>query len=244
MANKRRNIRENSTNNRNNYDYQSYRKSRESNKNILMADEKLNKREYNNRKKTKRAKTKRKSIVVIAFILIYVPSLFNWLYGNNVSTGIIYSGKIEDSINTNALIIREEELIESSFDGKYIPISEEGEKVAANSVIATVLKESSSSLLDEVNEINQKIIFAQNEKNEVSDVFSQDIQKLDNEIGYKVNSLIGELNNNRMDNIKKLKTEIDEIIQRKVVIIGNEQSEDVYIKSLKEQKDKLEKQMV
>lgn len=38
------------------------------------------------------------------------------------------------------------------------------EKAAANSVIATVLKESASGLLNEVNEINKKIIFAKQEK--------------------------------------------------------------------------------
>ena len=268
MKNKRENIKDSSNYSRSTYDYQSYRKNRYTDKNVLRTDDKFSSRERDYKKKLhsnvhsnnddksgisnkssnqKRAKKNRRmgrtGVVVVIFILIYIPSLFNWLYGNNISTGIIYSGKIEDAINTNALIIKDEILIKASFDGKFIPVYEEGEKVAANSIIATILKESSSNLLDDVNEINKKIIFAQNGKSKVSDVFSHDIKKLDKEIGYKVNSLINEINNNKMDCIRNLQIEINEVIQRKAIIIGNEQSDDVYIQSLKEQKKNLEKQM-
>ncbi|HOJ10545.1 MAG TPA: HlyD family efflux transporter periplasmic adaptor subunit [Clostridiales bacterium] len=187
---------------------------------------------------------RRGTFIVVAFLFVYIPSLLNWFYGNNIATGIIYNGKIEDSINVNGLIVRDETLIKSSFAGKYIPVAEEGEKVAAGSVIATVLKETSSGILSQINEINKKIIDAQNDKSKVNTVFSQDILKLDNEIGRKINLLVDEVNSNRMSNIGRIQSEINEVIQRKAVIIGSEQSDDIYIKSLKEQREKLNKQMV
>jgi len=268
MGYKRKDTKANSANNGKTYDYQSYRKNRVNNINEQVMYKDADKRgknaskpEYyrkqvnksttkennkeseavNNRKLKKSRKTT--SFIVIAFIIIYIPSLFKWFYGDSIATAIIYNGKIEDAINTDAIIVRNEVLIEAPFDGEYIPLYEEGEKAAANSVIATVLKESASGLLNEVNEINKKIIFAKQEKNKISGIFNSDIEKLDNEIGNKVNLLIDEINNNRMDGIVRIKKEIDDIIQKKAMIIGNEQSNDVYIQSLIEQKENLEKQM-
>ncbi|HHV95366.1 MAG TPA: hypothetical protein GXX37_02655 [Clostridiaceae bacterium] len=241
----------NSLNNGKTYDYQSYRKKRINrvNEKVRYNDASNDDNDDNkeNRQLSKNRKLKRRrkitSLIIIAFIIIYIPSLFNWFYGDSVATAIIYNGKIEDSINTDALIVRNEILIEAPFDGEYIPLYEEGEKVSANSVIATVLKESASGLLNEVNEINKKIIFAKQEKNKISGIFNSDIEKLDNEICNKINLLVDDINNNRMDGIVKLKKEIDDIIQKKAMIIGSDQNNDVYIQSLIEQKEDLEKQM-
>lgn len=269
MSYKRKNTRVNSNGNGNTYDYQSYRRKRIGSINELVEDKDSSKKskkrsaskdkdykkqaskslhkeskkdsQENERRRLKR--NKRTSFIVIAFVIIYIPSVLKWLYGDSISTAIIYSGKIEDSINTDALIVRDEILIEAPFDGKYIPTYEEGEKVAANSVIATVIRNSASDVLNKVSEINKKIIFAKQEKGKVLGIFNKDIEKLDNEIGYKIDLLIDDINNNRMNNIKKLKTEINEIIQRKAVIIGDDETEDVYIQSLNEQKENLEKQM-
>lgn len=264
---KRRDKKTDSANVGNTYDYQSYRKSRINSINehakykdsyerdksagkskyykrrVNKSTDKENKREREANKNRRLKRGRKTSIIIVAFIIIYIPSLFKWFYGNSISTAIIYNGKIEDSINTDALIVRNEVKIEAPFDGEYIPIYEEGEKVAANSVIATVLKESASGILNEVNEINKRIIFAKQKNNKVSGIFNSDIEKLDNEIGYKINLLIDDINNNKMESATRLKKEIDNIIQKKAIIIGNEQSNDVYIQSLNEQKDKLEKQM-
>lgn len=153
MGYKRKDTKANSANNGKTYDYQSYRKNRVNNINEQVMYKDADKRgknaskpEYyrkqvnksttkennkeseavNNRKLKKSRKTT--SFIVIAFIIIYIPSLFKWFYGDSIATAIIYNGKIEDAINTDAIIVRNEVLIEAPFDGEYIPLYEEGRK--------------------------------------------------------------------------------------------------------------------
>lgn len=214
--------------NRNKKDYVTYEK--------LEDDAKTKKK--NNKRKFKKGK-----LLSVVFILVYIPSLVYWFFGNNIATDIIYAGVIEDSININALLVRDETVLKAPFSGEYIPQIEEGDKVSAYSTVATVLDSSSSKLLDEINEINKKILFTQKEKNKSKEIFNQDIIKIENEIGHKVIMIASEANNNNFERIRQVKHDIDRLIEKKAEIAGEDGSDDVYIKSLKEQRDTLMKKM-
>ncbi|NSW90346.1 MAG: hypothetical protein HPY74_06660 [Firmicutes bacterium] len=182
-------------------------------------------------------------LLTVIFALIYVPSLFYWFYGNSIATDIIRIGKIEDSINVNALLVRDETVLKAPFNGEYIPHVEEGNKISAYSTVATVVDDSSLKLLKEINDINTKILAAQKEKNKNKEIFNQDIVKIENEIGRKVKLIVAEMNSNRLSRIKQIKYEIDELIKKKAEIIGDDGIDSIYIKTLKEQRDKLMKNM-
>jgi putative membrane fusion protein len=221
-----------STNNRTYNSNSNSNSNRTSNKTANMDNNKTENKSGKRRFKTGR-------LLLIIFVLVYIPSLIYWFYGNTVATDIVHTGVIEDSMNINALLVRDETVLKAPFSGEYIPQVDEGDKVAAYSTVATVLDSSSSRLLDEINEINKKILSTQKEKSKSKEIFNQDITKIENEIGLKVAMIADEVNNNRFNRIKQIRYEIDGLIEKKAEIIGNDGTDDVYIKSLKEQKNKL-----
>ena len=93
--------------------------------------------------KKKRQKILFRNIFVILFLILYIPSLVSWIYGNNVNTEFIREGEIESSINTNAYIVRDEIVINSPAEGKCIREKSEGERVSVNSRIATIVDNTS-----------------------------------------------------------------------------------------------------
>jgi hypothetical protein len=198
-------------------------------------------------KKMKKKKTKGKirfgTILTVIFMLIYVPSLVNWVYGKDISTGILRMGTLEDSVNIDAYIVRNEEVVKSQFEGIYIPEAVEGEKVCADYRIATVLRKSSIALLDELKGIDHKIIGEQNKMNENGDLFSEDLAKLDDKIGEKVMLLIAQSNSNSLLTTSGVKNQIDELILKKAAVIGGLNTTDAYINQLKEEKARIQGQI-
>lgn len=194
--------------------------------------------------KRKTSNLKIGSILIIIFILIYIPSLYHWVYGININTDIIRNGTLEDSINTDGFLVRNEEIIISPFNGTYIPEVEEGEKIPVNFNIATVLKKSSEELLKQLKVIDLKIIKAQKSKNENVNLFTNDIVKLDSDIQDKLRQVIDIGNSNRFEKERELHEGIDALIQKKASIIGNTSTADVYINSLKKQKNDLQNKIV
>ena len=194
-----------------------------------------------NSHKGKRAKTG--SLVVLVFLLIYVPSLLHWVYGKNISTDIIRIGVLEDSISTQGYIIRDSVLYKSSFDGRFIPEVEDGERIPANSRIATVLKSSSAKLLEMLEDKKLKVIKAQNEKGENLKLFSEDIERLEGEIGKKVRLLIEESNSNSLLKVDKIEDGVHDLIQKKASVISGVSTSDAYINSLKKEMENLQGQL-
>ncbi|MCX8131968.1 MAG: hypothetical protein N3I35_17950 [Clostridia bacterium] len=191
----------------------------------------------------KMTKIKAGSFLIIIFLLLYIPSVINWAYGDSIVTDIVRIGELEDSINTEAFIVRNEEVLESPFEGNCIPEIGEGEKVPAFSNIATVLKKDSDDILEALKSKELEIIKAQRGKSKNLDIFSEDIAKLENEIEEKVKLVVYEGNRNNLLKIRQLKEDIDGLIQKKATIAGDTGSADTYIKSLKQQKENIQMQI-
>ncbi|MCX8129968.1 MAG: hypothetical protein N3I35_07720 [Clostridia bacterium] len=195
------------------------------------------------RSEGKNSRIKIGSFIIIVFILLYVPSLIHWLYGETISTDIVRIGELEDSVNTDGYFVRNEEVLQSPFEGTCIPEVGEGEKVAVNTNIATVLKDDSDSILEALKNKELDIIKAKQEKNKNTEIFSEDIVKIENEIGDKVKLVIEQGNKNSLLKIGQIKDDIDELIQKKATISGDTGSTDTYINSLQKEKEKLQLQM-
>jgi putative membrane fusion protein len=181
------------------------------------------------------------AVILLLFALIYVPSLYNWFQGDKITSDLIRTGYIERSVNTDALIIREEELLPSvAFDGKFIPEVNEGERVPAYGPVAAVSNAQSVDLIERMEEVNKKIIQAQNEIIRQTDFFSEDIKKINRSIGTKVQEIIRIENSGVLGGIGKVRTEIDELIEKKATIAG-EGSSDSYLNSLKKERESIQK---
>ena len=193
--------------------------------------------------KRKNTTVKIGSFLLCAFLLLYIPSLLHWVYGKHIRTEMIRMGTLEELINTEGCIIRDEEILSSPFEGKCIPKVTEGEKVAANFVVATILSNSSQKLLDDLAKLDLRIIEAQNEKVKNDDIFSEDVIKIDNEISKKVKLMVGAINSNSLAKITPLKSELNGLIQKKASIIGGTSTADVFLNSLRKDKENLQEKI-
>lgn len=178
--------------------------------------------------------------LVAVFLLLYIPSLFNWFFSRSINTEIIRIGTIEQAYNTEAFLIRSEEILKSPFDGKYIPEVAEGERVPANQRVATILKGASEKLLNDMKELDLRIIKAQKEKFDTQEIFSADVSKLDKEIQQKVKLLASESDANNLEKTSRIKEDIDGLIQKKASIIGSTSTSDVFLNSLRTEKEGLQ----
>ena len=181
------------------------------------------------------------SILIVLFLLLYIPSLIFWVYGNNVSTDIVRMGDIQDSVNTQAVIVRKEVVVNSPIGGKCIKVINEGEKVKAYDRIATVLNSSSEKLLEDLKVVDLKIIEAHKKRNENLELFSDDLKKLENEIEQKLKEIIKLGNSNELSKASQIKKQVDELIQKKATIAGSLSAPDAYIQSLLDEKNNLQR---
>ena len=80
----------------------------------------------NNKTENKSGKRRFKTgrLLLIIFVLVYIPSLIYWFYGNTVATDIVHTGVIEDSMNINALLVRDETVLKAPFSGIYTQVDE------------------------------------------------------------------------------------------------------------------------
>ena len=51
------------------------------------------------RKREKVNKVKAGSLLLLGFMVVYIPSVFHWIYGNNTTTDILRMSTIEESYN-------------------------------------------------------------------------------------------------------------------------------------------------
>ena len=194
-------------------------------------------------KKNKEKRLKIGSFLIFLFLLVYIPSFFNWVFGQNISSDIIRFGTLEEYVNADGIIFRDEVLLAPpSFAGKFIPEISEGERVPAFCRVAIVLKKTSDSLLKELEDINTKIVQARNDVSKKTEFFSEDITKIDNVIGQRVQDIIMECNSNSLNDITRLKSEVDKLMEKKALVLGGS-SNNSLINSLIQQKDALQKRI-
>lgn len=180
-------------------------------------------------------------ILLILFLCLYIPSLYCWVKGEDIKTDIAKYGTIEDSVNVEAYIIREEELLRAPFSGKCVLNYSEGTKVPSGAKVATIYKGEVDDLIRKIEEMEKKIIDAKKEKLENDLVFINDTKKINDEIARNVKKLAAMGNSGNLSRVPEVKKGMDELIRKKATITGSLSTSDVYIQSLMSQKAELEK---
>ena len=191
----------------------------------------------------RKRKFKAGSFLISIFVLIYFPSLIHWIYGKNIATDMIRIGTIENIINTDGIIIRDEEIIKSPFEGKCVINANEGDKIPVGYKIATVLDASSERMLQDVKAIDLKIINAQKERNKNRENFSEDIVKIENEINQKARLIVEASNANSICRVESIKDEINGLIQKRALIYGGQSTTDSYLNFLAGEKERLQEKI-
>lgn len=191
-------------------------------------------------KKEKKNKLKAGSLLLLGFFIMYIPSIFHWIYGGNVSTDILRNGSIEESYNVQSFIIRDEALLDAPpFNGKYIPEAAEGDRVPVSGNVATVLENSSLALLNELDKKNMEIAEAQNQRAKNTDLYSQDISKIQDSIDENVQTLVQEGTSNSFTGIRSIRDSINKLIEKRAEIVSAG-SNDAKLENLKKERNAIQ----
>ncbi len=180
-----------------------------------------------------------RSLLIIIFICLYIPSFLHWVTGQDISTDTIRIGVIEDSINVEACLFRTERVLISPFNGTIAPYVTEGERIAANGKIAVVIGDSSKKLLDQLAALNLKLLGALKQKGDNKEFFSGDLLKLDQSIAGKVKNLAVMVNSGNLTGTGQIKTDIDGLMAKRAEISGDYGNGDTYIADLKKEKERI-----
>lgn len=187
-----------------------------------MKVEKSGIEEKHNKKRDKGTRSMRIGTqILVVFLVLYIPSLINWMYGSNAIIDILRMGTLEDSVNTEGYFIRDEVLLDSPFTGNCIVEVGEGDKVPRGFKVATVLNPNYVDLIERLNEVELEILAMQKEIAEKEEFFSEDILKIDKNIEEKIRLVAYESSNNSFLDIKSIKDSINELMLKKAEIMGN-----------------------
>jgi len=180
------------------------------------------------------------TLILVVFLLIYLPSLLYLMYSNGIKTDILKNGKIEEIQNIDAVFVRNEEIINSPDTGNCVMDAVEGEKVPAFYRIASVVKNVPVSTYEELKKKELEISRAQDAQKENVNTFSGDIRKLDDEIIEKVKNLSEQSKKGSLIDCYDTITKINNIVYRKSDIFGDSSKSAAYIKKLKSEKATIE----
>jgi putative membrane fusion protein len=188
---------------------------------------------YLNKKKRDKGveRLKKRTVVLGAFVLFgifYLPSFIYWISSEDIGMGMINTGLMEDSIQLDGWIFRDEYVVKSEIAGKYIPVVGDGERVQALTEVAKILDPSQSDLLMELEGINQELLKdIQSQSLNSGFVFSE-LQRVHSEIVGGVENMIVALNQSQLFEMTNFKRQIELKINKKFRIIyeGNAYEDD------------------
>ncbi|MCG8499322.1 MAG: hypothetical protein MJB12_02800 [Firmicutes bacterium] len=174
--------------------------------------------------------------------LLYLWCLYVYV-STPIRTDIVKSGKLEDYENTVAYVIRKEDLLYSNVAGSFNGIAKEGEKVAKGAKVATVYKNNiDQKIQDIVKDIDERIVKIKNSQVQ-NDIFAGDIAKLEDRIDNKVNDIIDVTYVKSGTKLSQLKTDINSILDKKLIISGEKGASGYNLDELQKEKEKYESQL-
>lgn len=183
------------------------------------------------------------TLVLVVFLLIYLPSLLYIMYSNGIDTDLLKYGKIEEVLNVDGVFVRNETVINSPDTGNCVMDVSEGEKVPAFFRIASIIKNVPISTYEELKKKELEISRAQEaQKNNVT-AFSGDIRKLDDEIIENVKKLANQSIRGSFVDSNDTITKIDNIVYKKSNIFGDGSKSAAYIKKLQSEKAAIENRL-
>ncbi|MGE4284070.1 MAG: HlyD family efflux transporter periplasmic adaptor subunit [Clostridia bacterium] len=181
-------------------------------------------------------------IILAGVVLLYVWCLYVYI-NTPVRTDIVKHGLLEDSENVNAYVIRQEKLMYSNVAGSFDAIIEEGERVAKGAKVATVYKNQVDIKIQEaLKQVNERIAEISSNQG-TPGIFSKDMEKLQSQMDYKISEVISISETGKVAKISQIKSDIDKILDKMLVISGEKSSSGHNLEALKKEKEKYEQQI-
>jgi len=193
------------------------------------------------RKQVIRTRNMVRLIYLLIFLIaaLILPSLIRKISGRSPETFIVKTGTIEESFRTKAIIFRSEKLLEASIEGHCVPHYDEGEKVAANRIVATVVNTSSQDLMEEIRKLESRILQAREEASKQEDFFKGDIERIDSEIEKLARKISLSSIEGNIVQARQYEMEIENLLQKKADILNFSGDKNAFLQQLEKQKENL-----
>ena len=182
----------------------------------------------------------RLAAIIAIFLLLYIPSTFNWFTGKSVATDILRDGALFEAYQAQALIVRDEELLFSTADGVSIPSVNDGERVPGKSAVATIYGRMSFELMDELKKTNRELLKEQYETLGRNAVFSQEVESIEKDISGVIRKMIPEINHNSLYDASQRTKAINGLVLKRADVYSSLETDDPHINQLKQEKRSVE----
>lgn len=188
-------------------------------------------------KKYIKGKIKKKNIVTISLVFISFL-VFGFLYYRFVikkaKTFMVVNSDIKKSINTQAVVIKQEQKLEINSTNLVIPLTEQGKRVRKTESIAIYKDGKYEHYLNKINDLDKQI-----------EVLIKDLPQIhSNDISY-IESEIQKTSKEAKDTtsyikMQEYKTKIDELSDRKITLLGELSPQGSKIRELIDTRKKVE----
>ena len=179
------------------------------------------------------------AIIVFAVFLIY--QLYASFY-NPISTEIVRQYTTVDGINIDGVIIRQEEFVKSSITGAMHFEIDDGERVAAGGVIASVYAGESQSIAATEMDLVATEIANIEEIQKYNDSAAVDLGLINSKIYDNLNSIIAASNTGKFTDLTSYQENMLTLINRKQIATGQAVDFSAQITALKERYNTLKTQ--
>ena len=177
-------------------------------------------------------------LLSIAILFLAGPMAIRAITGNMIRTEVLKNGVVEDSFNTQAIVIREEQVVKSDIAGICIPTYSEGEKVSKGVTVATVISEASKELTDELKSLNVRISKARDEIMSEQDFLNEEIRNVDEKIKEGIRGFSEIFFENDLSSYDNTYNSIKILLDQKRDLINNDtQISSSYIEDLIKRRD-------
>ncbi|MBE7055957.1 MAG: HlyD family efflux transporter periplasmic adaptor subunit [Ruminococcaceae bacterium] len=193
------------------------------------------------KKKTDESKNSKSGFIAIAtfFGIICALIIFTVVVprvSSGIKTGYVQNGIIEKSVDGSAVFLRDELTVKSEFSGKVIPAINEGERVAKNDVVAYVVDGEHEQIVEELKQIEDRILSAQTYNDNVSGSVLNGINQVSLAVSAEIQSFTPELSKGSLRNFSDVKSNINSYFNMQNDMSLSIESKNEYIKLLQDKR--------
>ena len=178
--------------------------------------------------------------IAVALVLMYIIFLFittNFLGNDTIVTETAYNAKAYDIIDSKAMIVRDENYLQSSANGVLVYNVSDGDKVTADGVIATsYASQEDVAAIQQVKELDDKISFLET-LNSVESSANVGIDTINSQISDRLTTVLKELNAKDYSNLAIAEENLLTSILRKQILTGEQGNIADKIEELKAERD-------
>lgn len=170
--------------------------------------------------KVKKTKISYFRILVYLIVLATLVRIAYSVFIKHANTEIVKYGNIQITENTTGFVVKNETIVRSPIAGQLKFLIEEGTKVQKGINVATIVRDGTKQdITEKIKKLDDEIAQASNNAQN-NNLFEGDIKKLDAQISEKLKQVSNISNNSEIDNVIKAKSEINELINKRLVISG------------------------